>query len=223
MAEPTGQGTPEGQQTPTSTMTEKTGAPSATPPETENQEPDWMPKRLERARQEAITKLLADLGVTDMDALKQIFTDGKAALDGQKTELQRATEQVQTLTADRDAWKAKYDGLLVKRKTDMADTAIRDAVGTRSKRPEDVVAWAQRNAVEDLDKLVAGTGEDADNFTVNETLAKSIVTKCLKARPEWFTEEGGGVPSNQGASVPTQAGDAKKIAEAARKTVKKMF
>jgi hypothetical protein len=218
--DPTEQGTPDDPQG-TSTTTGKTGP--ATPPETENQDPDWLPGRLDRARQESINKLLAELGVTDLDALKQTYADGKAVLDGQKTELQRVTDQVQTLTADRDAWKAKYDGLLTKRKNDMADTALRDAVGTRSKRPEDVVAWAQRNAIEDLDKLVAGSGEDADNFTVNETLAKQIVTKCVKARPEWFTEEGGGVPSNQGATVPTQAGDAKKIADAAKRTVKKMF
>jgi hypothetical protein len=222
MPEPTEQGTPEGSQTPTSPMTEKTGAP-ATPPEAVNQEPDWLPGRLDRARQEAVNKLLSELGVTDMDTFKKIFTDGKAVLDGQKTDLQRATEQLQVVTADRDTWKQKYDGLLTKRRSDMADTAIRDAVGTRAKRPEDVIAWAQRNAVEELGKLVAGSGEDTDDFTVNETLAKSIVTKCVKARPEWFTEEGGGVPSNQGSTVPTTTGDAKKVAEAAKKTVKKMF
>ncbi len=223
MPEPTVPGTPEGTQTPTSPMTEKTGAPPATPSDTENQDPEWLPTRLDRARQESINKLLAELGVTDLDTLKKTFTDGKAVLDGQKTELQRATETIQTLTADRDGWKQKYEGLLTKRRTDMSDKAIRDAVGARAKRPEDVVGWARQYAVEDLDKLVAGSGEDTDDFTVNETLAKAIVTKCVKARPEWFAEEGGGVPSNQGSTVPTQTGDAKKIAETAKKTVKKMF
>jgi hypothetical protein len=219
-------GTPAPNTPPAATSPAETPKPDQspnTPPAETEQDPAWMAKRLERAQREAVSNLLAELGVSDVNALKDVFGQGKALIEGQKSELQRVQEQLAILTSDRDGWKTKYETLVEKRRTDVLNNALRDAIGTRTSHPDDVIAWIERNEPDELAELIGGGGEDSDDFKVNETGAKTLVTKCAKARPEWFKADGAGVPANAGASVPANAGDAEKLAKQAKSTLKKFM
>jgi len=67
-------------------------APTATP-----SEPNWLPERLERAKQAARAEILKDLGAESLDAAKARIVAAKAAEDAQKSELQRLTERIAAL------------------------------------------------------------------------------------------------------------------------------
>ena len=57
-----------------------------------------------KAKSSALTGLLADVGLEDIDALKTTLADWKAHQDGQKTELQKAQEKLTVLeSADKKA------------------------------------------------------------------------------------------------------------------------
>ncbi len=64
--------------------------------EAENNIPEWLPERLERARHTAVRELLSQFGFEDEAAFKQAFTEQQAAIQQLTLErdaaLQRATE-----------------------------------------------------------------------------------------------------------------------------------
>lgn len=55
----------------------------------ENNLPEWLPERLERARKAAIKELLAELGFEDAETLKQVLETGSQAQEA----LQQITEE----------------------------------------------------------------------------------------------------------------------------------
>ena len=79
---------PEGTTAPTEPVILPTAAPS---------EPEWLPARLERAKQAARADVLRELGAESLDAAKARIVAAKAAEDAQKSELQRLTERIAAL------------------------------------------------------------------------------------------------------------------------------
>jgi hypothetical protein len=60
-------------------------------------EPDWLPGRLDRAKQAARAEVLKELGAESLDAAKARIAAAKALEDSQKSELQRLNERIAAL------------------------------------------------------------------------------------------------------------------------------
>lgn len=174
---------------------------------------DKLSKRLDRARREGASELLKALGVEDADALKALVESEKKRRDGEMTEVQKAKRDLEALAKERDTLKAQYDTLRASVREDRLMAGVTAAAPT-AKHPEDVLAWARINAVEDLEAL-----QDEDG-KVDTAKAKALVNKCIKARPEYFNAETPGVPSNGGALTPGSQEQVKRAAQTAVKQAK---
>jgi hypothetical protein len=87
---------PEGQ---TSTQAPAAAMPPAQSATKSEQEPEWLPARLERARETERKALLRELGVEDTKDAKAALDAYKAAQEAAKTEQQRVAERMATLEA----------------------------------------------------------------------------------------------------------------------------
>jgi hypothetical protein len=100
--------------TPTSAQnppTDTTAPAPAPAPKREDGTPDWLPDRLQRAEQAAVTKALSTLGVKTLDEAKAVIEAAKKAEDAQKTEAQRTQERLAALEPEAQAAKAYRERL----------------------------------------------------------------------------------------------------------------
>jgi hypothetical protein len=169
--------------------------------------------RIRRAETHAVSELLKTLGVDTTDSLKAVIAADKARRDGELSDLQKAQGAVTTLSQERDDFKSKYEALLAQVKDDRTLAALRSAA-PGVKHPEDILSWAREKVP---DELAAILGED---HKADETKAKALVTKCQKVRPEWFSPETPGIPSNADAKGPGSIQQAQKLAEVALRQAK---
>lgn len=98
-----------------------TAAPAAKTAKANADEPDWLPSRLERER----SKVLKDLGVTNLDDAKKAIEAAKIAQEAQKTDAQKRAEAEAALKAAQDQAKEMTDALSVLAKSQMG--ALTDA------------------------------------------------------------------------------------------------
>jgi len=173
-------------------------------------------KRIERAKREAQAALLKDLGFEDAEALKKLVADAKAKQEGELTAVQKAEKTVADLTKQRDELQVKYDALSQEVQGERRSRAITTAA-RNAKHPADVVTWGKEHAADDLAVVLNEDG------TINEAKAKALVVKCQKDRPDWFTAETPGSPSNSGAQTPGTADQIKKLNDAAKAQIKSFF
>lgn len=174
---------------------------------------DKLNKRLERARNEAVSKLLKSLGVDDAETLKTLVESEKKRREGEMTELQKAQRDAEKVAKERDEYKQKYDALLETVRRERLAAGLAAAAPT-AKHPEDILLWARQYAADDL---AAVQDEDGN---VDAAKAKALVNKCLKARPEYFHADTPGVPSNNGALTPGTHEQVKRAAETAVRQAK---
>lgn len=78
--------------TPTTTIAQPTA-----PPPAQQQEPEWLPQRLERAKSSAQSDLLRTLGVQSVDDAKALVEAARKLEEERKTEAQRVAERIAAL------------------------------------------------------------------------------------------------------------------------------
>lgn len=81
---------------------------------TQSQLDELMGGRAQRAKAAAIKDLLAEVGVENTDQLKTVFAAHKAAQDAQKTDLQKAQEQIEALRRETNEKRAAYEQQLIR-------------------------------------------------------------------------------------------------------------
>lgn len=89
--------------------------------------------RAKQARGSAMTELFKELGVENSDALKSIITKAKELDDAQKTDLQKAKDDLEAAGKTLADQKATYESEIAKLGTRVQDTEIKVAAGTEIK------------------------------------------------------------------------------------------
>jgi alanyl-tRNA synthetase len=168
------------------------------------QEPAWLPERLERARKAALSDLLRELGVANPDELKAAMQELSKLKAAQMTEMERAQKALSEAQQRAEAAEQELQRVQQQARQERLETAIRTAASAAQARyPEDVVVWA-RTSGDNLDALLDKSGK------VSTEAVKALVEKARAARPEWFKGSGPGVPSNANARLP-EASDALRL------------
>lgn len=196
-----------GQQT-TSTTQDTTGAATGQTggdkPETLSLTTAQLNERLERAQRSALTKLFADLGITDVDALKGVITEHKTLKSASQTEAEKlasAAKEAETkLTNEATARKAAEDEvkeLKAARITDKVDGAITTAAQSAGAKNTAHVLKLLRD--EKADKVTALANDKGD---VDAKAAETLVNEFKTANPTYFAGGGPGSPSNRGGKTP---------------------
>jgi len=162
----------------------------------QGQEPAWLPERLDRARKIAIADFLRDLGVETPDALKATLDEYRRVKESQMSEAEKAQAALEAAQKRAEAAEMALKEAQEKaRLKDLHEAIRKAAAAAKARYPEDVIAWALSSG-EDLTGLMDSEG------AVNEKSLAALVDKARKARPEWFTGTGPGIPSNSGGHVP---------------------
>lgn len=191
----------------TTNPTNPTQPPPTPPTDTtkpEENNPAWLPGRLEQARRAAITDLLKTLGVETPDAAKTLIEGARKSEEEKLTELQKAQKQLeaaQKKAADAEAEKAKVEE---ERQNERIDAAI-TAAAKGATNPEDVVLHIRTRHADALAATVKDGKADA-------TALGKLIETVKKERPIWFgTGSNPGSPSNNGGRA-VQPGDKERVA-----------
>lgn len=206
--------TTPGQQTP----------PAATPPvvpaansgQGDGGDPAWLPDRLKRAKESAISDLLKTLGLDSADDLTALVTDAKKRQDGEKTDLQKAQDALkaaQTKATQAEQRATQLDQQRIADKVSAAIVKVASDGKTRAQYPQDVVDHILKEWPDKFSQLWK-------NDTVDEKEALKLVEEVQKARPGWFMNGGPGSPSNQKGRVSTPGNKAEE--ELAKKKLFKL-
>jgi hypothetical protein len=182
--------------------------PGTAPDSGGNNDPAWLPDRLRRAEESAITKFLKSLGAETPDQLKASL-DKLSTLETQnQTALEQAQAALTSEQAKREALEAQLADERQQRRTAAITTVITSAANAaRAKHAEDVVMWAQSSG-HTLDDLVDDQGAPvADQIKV-------LIDDAKKARPDWFRGDGPGSPSNSDGHPPEPDAQQRKVAAA---------
>ena len=174
---------------------------------TQEQLNEMFADRAKQARGSALADLFKELGVESSDNLKAIITKAKEADDAQKTELQKAQDDLERAKKLADENKANYESELEKLSKRVQDTEIKVAAGnevkdkdgkvTRPKfRPDayDVVlSTINRKGITDKDGVYTGIEEALDELakakpflleTVSEATPKGSPKGQQPRKPE---------------------------------------
>jgi len=130
-------------------------------------------KARERAEQETVKKVLADLGVGDLDAAKALLEAQRAAEEAAKSELQKAQDAATKAMAEADQAKAQARNTVVVAEV---RSALRDA-GINPARLDGAMRLAD----------LAGLSLDADGAVQG---LEAAVASVKQASPEWFGAPG---------------------------------
>jgi hypothetical protein len=193
-------GTPAPAPAPTPSDPPETGEPGKSDPNA-----DWVLDRVTRAKQSAITDLLKDLNVPDVDTLRGALSEYGKLRESQMSELEKAQTALASEQAARTQDGEKIEQLeqqIADMQTAQRTTTLNDGIkaaaqAARATVPADVVLWARKNVpADELAKLLD------DDDKVNEDGVKALVEKAREARPHWFTGLTPGSPSNAGGRPP---------------------
>lgn len=146
---------------------------------------DRLSRRDKADQNAAITAFLQGLGVEKADDLKARLSRLKEIEEKDLTELDKLKRDVESeratrakLEADFAAYRTQIEQQQRLAARDARITALaRDA---KASAPEDVIAWAERNAADALGKVLK------DDGAVDDAAVKALVELCKAARPAWF-------------------------------------
>ena len=151
-----------------------------------------------------ITKLLADVGLDNPDALKTLVTEYRQRTEADKSELEKAQDQLEVAQKESDGLKEQLAQAEGARRVDKRDSTLLTALKL-AEHPQDVLDWLKNNKADDLAAVMSDDGAiDAKKVT-------SLVEAVKGERPKFFTSSSPGSPSMSGGKPPLP--DKKKIME----------
>lgn len=155
-------------------------------------------ERAKRAAEAAATKLLAKLGVDDVDTAAALLAEYRQRQAADMSEAEKAAAAIADARKEADTLKAALEAERAQRVADKRDNALAQALASaQAIDADDVVLWLQRNAQDAVSALVQSDGTiDPDGVT-------ALVAKARSERPHFFRPGGPGSPSNKGGEVPT--------------------
>ena len=162
-------------------------------------------KRLEQAKKSGVNDLLEQLGIDSADTLAAMVKAAKDKADAEKTDLQRITDERDTLTKTIEQLTAQLGDAQTTLRRERVDNSVLDALRTaKARNPHDVLTLLRAD-----DSLKAVVGEDG---TIDAKALEQAITTFKTARPDYFgvVSQGGGVPSNAHSKPPaadTKAAD----------------
>lgn len=154
-------------------------------------------ERAKRAAEAAATKLLAKLGVDDVDTAAALLAEYRQRQAADMSEAEKAAAAIADARKEADTLKAALEAERAQRVADKRDNALAQALASaQAIDADDVVLWLQRNAQDAVSALVQSDGTiDPDGVT-------ALVAKARSERPHFFRPGGPGSPSNKGGEVP---------------------
>lgn len=187
------------------------GDPPPAPP-ADDQNPPWLPERLERAQRIAVEDLLKTLGFENTETLTTALGEFKTLRETQMTEQERQEKAVTDAQAEIAQTKQEAEDLKgqlaaekQQRLDDQRDAAVKDAArDAGAEHPEDIVLYAKSDA----ETLAGLMGEEG---AVNTEAITALIKKAQEERPIWFGRRGPGSPSNADGKLPST--DKKRVEE----------
>ncbi len=156
-------------------------------------------ERADRAKNSAISGLLSDVGVEDVDGLKAALTDWNKIKDEQKTELEKIQGDLDTSTAKTEGLETELEEAKGRARTYMLRSSIISAA-----RDADFL----KESLEDVWLLISTTEDLFSKLSVEEDQVKgadALVKEVAKLRPHWIEQTqrpGTPAPRGVGGAVP---------------------
>ncbi len=180
---------------------------------------DKFKERLERERRAGQRELLKALGFEDVDdpaklneaqaALRDLVQFAQKQREEAMTAEERYQQQLEQAQTEAERMKAEAEKARQAlqemqrslRRRAVQDALMRAAGEAKANRPEDVWAWANTFAAQDVEKLLE-IDDNADVNAVDDEAVKALIERCKESRADWFRRQHPGVPSNAGARPP---------------------
>lgn len=142
-----------------------------------------MKERVGRAKNSAVSSLLSDVGLEDVDGLKAALTEWTKIKDEQKTELEKIQGDLDTSTAKATELETDLEKEKARARTYMLRSSVisaaRDADFLKESL-EDV--WLLVSTTEDLSSKLSVEGEEVKG-------ADALVKEVAKLRPHWIEQK----------------------------------
>ncbi len=142
-----------------------------------------MKERVGRAKNSAVSGLLSDVGLEDVDGLKAALTEWTKIKDEQKTELEKIQGDLDTSTAKATELEADLEKEKARARTFMLRSSVISAA-----RDADFL----KESLEDVWLLVSTTEDLSSKLLVEEGEVKganALVKEVAKLRPHWIEQK----------------------------------
>lgn len=152
-------------------------------------------ERARRAAESAATKLLAQLGVEDVNTAAELLREYRQRQEADMTEAQKAKAEIDKVRKEADALKAALEAERAERLADRRDAALRAAL-TDADKPAAVLTLLKGTFAAEVDAVMTADG------TLDDKAVAALAQKAAKEWPGLFRSNAPGSPSNSDGRMP---------------------